>query len=127
VPTEPTDRNRRAPSAEAKDHEAERERYHVRNVEHILASVEYCMGTYDRGSILSSSCSRAPAKVHGELVACDCGRMYTWRAIHTRGELYLFDRQNPVHFVEADVAGNQERVGRFKRPQPRVSARVACE
>ena len=45
----------------------------------------------------------------------------------TCGELYLFDRQNPVHFVEADVAGNQERVGCFKRPQPRVSARVACE
>ena len=83
------------------------------------------MGTYGRGSVLSSCCSRAPAK--GELVACDCGRRYTWREIYTCGELYLFDRQNPVHFVEVDVAGNQERVGCFKRPQPRVSARVACE
>jgi hypothetical protein len=85
------------------------------------------MGTYNRGYILYSSCSRAPSKVHGELVARDCGRMYTWRAIDTCGELYLFDRENPVHFVEADVAGNQERVGCFKRPQPRVTAHVACE
>ena len=85
------------------------------------------MGTYNRGSILSSSCSRAPVKVHGELVSCECGRMYTLRAIDTCGELYLFDRQNPVHLVEADVAGNQERVGCCKRLQPRVSARVACE
>ena len=83
------------------------------------------MGNYGRGSLLSSSCSRAPAQ--GELVACDCGRMYTWREIYTCGELYLFDRQNLVHFVEADVAGNQERVGCFKRLQPRVFARVACE
>jgi hypothetical protein len=40
--------------------------------------------------------------------------MRLWKNVHLASNRYLwrvvlFDRQNPVHFVPADVAGNQER------------------
>jgi hypothetical protein len=50
------------------------------------------MGTYDRGCILHASCSRAPSKVHGELVACYSGRLYGEQSILVESCICLVDR-----------------------------------
>ena len=50
------------------------------------------MGTYDRGCILHASCSRAPSKVHGELVACYSGRLYGEQSILVESCICLIDR-----------------------------------